>query len=339
MLKKSIITLLTGATFISVFTSLPHLSNSVAQETEETLIAQSSSQIEVQDLKGFKGVIVTLNTTPDGKTLIVASNDGKITAVDLDNLETKYSQSLRANPYSGIAFSSDGKLFAVANKQQIFLYQTETGRIRKTLRGHSGNISSVAISPDNRILVSVSGEDWTIKIWDLEQGKLIKDIGEDIGPVTTVAFSPDGKFFVTGAIGTDRTIKFWDSETLELLKTSPKQPGFIYSLGFTPDGRELVAAVRNFVKAWNLSTDQELWTIKAGPLDINQVAVSPDNRLLATANRDGKIVIIDINKGQQIATLTGHEGWVQSVSFSPDGKTLYSGAEDKIVKIWDMSGF
>ena len=48
---------------------------------------------------------------------------------------------------------------------------------------------------------------------------------------------------------------------------------------------------------------------------------------------------MDINKGQKLATLTGHQGSVQSVSFSPDGKTLYSGAEDKIVKIWDISGF
>ncbi len=339
MLKKSIITFLTGATFLTLFTFLPNLSKSVAQETEDTLIAQSSPQIAVQDLKEFKGLIITLNTSPDGKTLIVASNDGKITAVDLDKLETKYSQSLRVNPYSNIAFSSDGKLFAVANQEKIFLYQTETGKDLKTLRGHTGNISSLAISPDNRILVSVSGEDWTIKIWDLEQGTLIKDIGEDVGPVTTVAFEPRGKFFVTGAIGNDRTIKFWDSKTLKLLKTSPQQPGFIYSLGFTSDGRQLVAAVRNFVKAWNLSTDKERWTVRATSLDLNQVVVSPDNRLLAIASREGNVVIMNINQGKRLATLTGHQGWVQSVSFSPDGKTLYSGAEDKIVKIWDMSSF
>ena len=197
----------------------------------------------------------------------------------------------------------------------------------------------LAISPDNRILVSVSGQDLTIKIWDLEKGTIIRDLDEDIGSVTTVAFNPDGKFFVTGAIGIDRTIKFWDSNTLELLNTLPQQPGFIYSLGFTSDGRQLVAAVRNFVKVWDLSTNKERLSVRAASLALNQVVVSPDNRLLAIASREGDIVIMDINKGQKLATLTGHQGSVQSVSFSPDGKTLYSGAEDKIVKIWDISGF
>ena len=339
MLKKSIVTFLTGATFISVFTFLPHLSKNVAQGIEDTLIAQSTSQIAVQYINSFNGGIVALNTSPDGKTLIVASNDRKITAVNLNNLEIKYSKSLNINSYSNIVFSSDGKLFAVAEQNQIFLHQTETGNMIKTLQGHTDNISGLAISPDNRILVSVSGQELTIKIWDLEQGTLIRDLGEDVGAVTTVAFNPDGKFFVTGAVGIDRTIKFWDSNTLELLKTLPQQPGFIYSLGFTSDGRQLVAAVRNFVKAWDLSTNKERWSVRAASLDLNQVVVSPDNRLLATASREGNIVIMDINKGQKLATLTGHQGWVQSVSFSPDGKTLYSGAEDKIVKIWDISGF
>ena len=338
-MKKTIITLLTGTTLVGLFSYPLHLSKSVAQETQGIFIAQSSSQIKVEDIKGFLGTIVSLGAAPDGKTLIVASNDGQVTAVDLENLESKYSQPLRPNPYSKIAFSSDGKLFAIPSKQDVVLYDTETGRTVRTLRGHTGNISGLAISPDDRILVSVSGEDWTIKIWDLEQGNLIKDLGTDIGPVTTAAFSPDGKFFVTGAIGTDRTIKFWDAQTFELLNTSPQQPGFIYSLAFTPDGKELVAAVRNFVKVWDLSTNQEILSLKGPQLDLNQVAVSPDNRLVATANREGTIMIMDINKGQILGTLRGHEGWVQSVAFSPDGNTLYSGAEDKIVKIWDVSNF
>ena len=53
MLKKSIVTFLTGATFITVFTFISHLSKSIGQGIEGTLIAQSSPQVAVQNLKRF----------------------------------------------------------------------------------------------------------------------------------------------------------------------------------------------------------------------------------------------------------------------------------------------
>ena len=37
----------------------------------------------------------------------------------------------------------------------------------------------------------------------------------------------------------------------------------------------------------------------------------------------------------QVCTLTGHSGAVYSVNFSPDGKSIVTGSEDDLVKIWD----
>ena len=44
----------------------------------------------------------------------------------------------------------------------------------------------------------------------------------------------------------------------------------------------------------------------------------------------------DSGRGQE-CTLTGHSGYVRSVSYSPDGKHIVSGSEDKTVKIWDST--
>ncbi|MEM9214798.1 MAG: TIR domain-containing protein [Cyanobacteria bacterium P01_F01_bin.150] len=41
-------------------------------------------------------------------------------------------------------------------------------------------------------------------------------------------------------------------------------------------------------------------------------------------------------KSNKVRSFTGHDGWVRSVSFSPDGQTLVSGSDDTTVKLWDV---
>ncbi|MGK7938976.1 MAG: WD40 repeat domain-containing protein [Crocosphaera sp.] len=294
------------------------------------------ANIKVTDLQGFNGVIKSLAISPDGKLLLVGTGDGLISAIDLENQELLYDKAVLVNNYSSIAFNLEKDIFAIADDTTVMILSLSNGRKLRFLRKHTGKVSDVAISPDGKNLVSVSGDDRTIRIWDLDSGELIQTIGANIGPTTSVQYTPDGTIFITGAIGSDRTFKFWDAKTFELLNTSPQQPGFINDLKISNDGTQLVAAVRNFVKSWDLSTLQEIRSIKGPRLDINMIAISPDNRTVATANKEGTIMLFDLVKGRKIRTLQGHQGWVLSLDFSPDGKYLYSGAEDKIIKVWQL---
>ena len=339
-MKQYLTGLVLGTALAGILTPMINIPDALAQEQPELLISQSFGSIDVTDLKGFNGVIVALGVTPDGQTLIVGSNNGRITAIDLSNFEEIYSQQGTTNPYSNIAFSPDGELFAIPSEEIVMIYETATGRLIRNLSSHTGNVSSITISPDSRTLVSASGEDLTLKVWDLENNNLIGDIGENVDSISTVVFHPDGRYFATaaGGIGSDRTIKFWDAQDFSLRTTFPAQFGFIYDLAFDGDGRKLVGAVRNYVKVWDLDNgNREILRLKASPLDLNRIAISPDGSLIATANKESKIQVIDVAGQRIVTTLTGHKGWVQAIAFSPDGKTLYSGAEDKIVKAWDLS--
>jgi WD40 repeat protein len=42
---------------------------------------------------------------------------------------------------------------------------------------------------------------------------------------------------------------------------------------------------------------------------------------------------------REVATLRGHQDWVYSVSFSPDGKFLASGSWDETVKVWEVGSW
>lgn len=77
--------------------------------------------------------------------------------------------------------------------------------------------------------------------------------------------------------------------------------------------------------------------------DVQDVAWSPDDRMLATCSIDNTILVWDIGVGgvsavmsQPLRTLVGHTGWVKGVAWDPVGKYLSSAGEDKTVRLWKV---
>ncbi|MCA2659044.1 MAG: WD40 repeat domain-containing protein [Microcystis sp. M049S2] len=89
----------------------------------------------------------------------------------------------------------------------IKLWNVETGKEIRTLKGHDDLVTSVNFSPDGKTLVSGSW-DKTIKLWNVETGQEIRTLKGHDSAVRSVNFSPDGKTLVSGS--DDNTIKLWN---------------------------------------------------------------------------------------------------------------------------------
>jgi WD40 repeat protein len=121
----------------------------------------------------------------------------------------------------------------------VKLWDTQTGRLQRTLERAQSAGQVVAFSPDGSTLAS-SGRGKAIALWDVRTGKLVRELPGHTHPAHSVAFAPDGRTLVSG--NDYRTLMLWDVGSGKLrgtLMTFPAGPDGDAAdewAAFTPDG-------------------------------------------------------------------------------------------------------
>src|SRR5262249_26630157 len=94
---------------------------------------------------------------------------------------------------------------------------------------------------------------------------------------------------------------------------------------------------------WDLTKDASLRGLTAAGGDLSDLAISPDNQLVAVSSRDGSLQLRKLESGALTRTLRvprpagGSAETMNSVSFSPSGTRLATTSSDQTVRIWDVA--
>ncbi len=267
-----------------------------------------------------------------------------------------------------IAFSADGKRVAAGNLNKgIKIWDTTSGNLLTTLNGHENAVLGVAFSPDGKTLASVS-HDKTVRLWDTGNFQLRQTFKAFDEIAWGVAFSDDGSLLAAAG---DRKIVLWNmpdgqprgtlahkqytmsvaflpgSHTLACGGRDEREGVIIWDaesgkrqreikntlrpVAFSPDGKYLATG---HLRGVQIIDEQDNPKLLPNAREIRALAVSLDNRLLASAGDDTVVRVWDTQSGQLLYALTGHEDIVRSLAFSREG-LLASGSRDETIRLWD----
>lgn len=231
---------------------------------------------------------------PNGKQLATGYSDGSVRLWDLETgnaLWTVQTHNAMAG-VTALVFSSDGAYLTTASgwkygpgtgDNEAKIWDVETGRLVRTLEGHSHWICSVAFSPDGRRIATIS-RDGTAKIWDRDSGLDLLTIS---GGASAIAFSPDGRRIAGPAAS------IWDAYNGDRLVSLHGSEISVYSVAFSPDGKRLVTGGWDkMARIWDAETGREILTLKGHRHAVPYVAFRPDGKSVATAGGFDRTAIL-----------------------------------------------
>ena len=215
---------------------------------------------------------------------------------------------------------------ALAAVAAAFLYWAQS-----TSPAPPQRVYAIAFSPDSNLLVAGSTMG-RILIWSTSDWATLGILGESPGRLNALAVSPDS----TTLAAAGDALALWDLNRLTR-QIVPETSGQIYgTVKYSPDGTRIATvSSRERIEVWDVRSQQRIRELCCSAL-YGDVAFDPKAETLASS---GHILRFwDLATGAEIVRLQNNEYVVGQIAFSPDGKTLAAGSQDRRLRLWDVAG-
>ncbi|XP_077388814.1 transducin beta-like protein 3 isoform X1 [Festucalex cinctus] len=252
--------------------------------------------------------------------------------------------------------ATSARLATVTAEHNIVLYQLPALSTQQQFVGYSDEVLDVKFLGQNDSHIVVATNSCQLKVFELLTNTCQILYGHSDTVLSLDVFK---KGFVFASCAKDRSVRVWlmdsDSGHVRCMAYGSSHTNSVGSISCSRLKTSFfVSGSQDYtVKVWDLPADLSTTgtdlhqlaaraTEKAHDKDINSVAVSPNDKLLATGSQDRTAKLWSLAGDAAIDLLgvfRGHRRGVWSVCFSPVDQVLATSSADGTAKLWSLQDF
>ena len=252
----------------------------------------------------------------------------------------------RADSLASPCIAPDGSFAISGSNTDLIVWDLRSGKLRRAMSGHVGDIMSAAVSADSRYVVT-GQTDWTIMLWDLHSspvsGHQLRRLRADRQRFGTVAASAWGGVTAIRRASSRLAVDIilWDARKFKRSRTELSlnlkeeiADNTLHGLAISQDGAYVAAGAFGYFRVWNARTGEVVCEHRTHGW-VNDLAFSPSGRHIFVADGE-QIVRWAIDSAGDSVSYDAQSGVVAKLDISVDGSTLLSGGFGNIVHVWDV---
>ncbi len=284
-----------------------------------------------------KGRIIQMRYSPDGKQLAVATPIGIWIYDAQSGVELKLLTG-HTTRVQAVAYLNDGTTIATGYTDNVGLWDTVTGKLKKTIR--TGFLSTMTLSPDNDT-IAIGTYNGSVELWDVATGRRGENLSGQTNlaghtaPISSIVYSPDKTTLATAS--GEKTVRLWDIATGQIKATLTGHTDRITSIAYSPDGITIATtSIDKTVRLWDAFSGNHIETLTGHQHYVLSVDFSPDGHTIVSRGWDGiRFWHVDVENDE--VTLKGRIPRVSAQTYSPDGKTIAVAGNDGTVSLYDAT--
>ena len=170
----------------------------------------------------FSSPVSSIQLIRDNSSLFIATEDWILYELALDSWEISSQKNLPAQNQGVVISNNDlTKIYVIRDKKRVASYDYETLEELHVFKGHTRGINKIALSPDEKYLVS-SGMDCKLSVFNAESGELLSYLIGHFDEVHQFAFTPKGNFVLSSS--EDESLRLWSLNTYKCVHSINRVP-------------------------------------------------------------------------------------------------------------------